>query len=69
MTDKRIEELCKEVSRFNHPDKYFNPYMSAYDFFKQSSGSFKGELKFLAKKILINLSIIAIVIGLYYIYR
>ena len=55
MTDKRIEELCKEVDRFNHPDKYFNPYMSASDFFKQSSGSIKGEFKFLVKKILINL--------------
>ena len=69
MTDKRIEELCKEVDRFNHPEKYFNPYMSASDFFKQSSGSIKGEFKFLAKKILINLSIVAIVIGIYYIFR
>jgi hypothetical protein len=67
--DKRIEELCKEVDRFNRPDKYFNPYMSAYDFFKQSSGSFKGELKFLVKKILINFLIVAIVIGLFYIFR
>ena len=67
--DKRIEELCKEVSRFNHPDKYFNPYMSAPDFFRESSGTMKGELKFLAKKILINLLIVAIVIGLYYIFR
>ena len=69
MTDKRVEELCKEVSRFNHPDKYFNPYMSAPDFFRESSGTLKGEFKFLAKKILINLSIAAIVIGLYYIFR
>jgi hypothetical protein len=67
--DKRIKELCKEVNRFNHPDKYFNPYMSASDFFKQSSGSIKGELKFLAKKILINLSIVAIIIGIFYIFR
>ena len=67
--DKRTEELCKEADRFNHPDKYFNPYMSASDFFRESSGSFKGELKFLAKKILINLIIVAIVIGLYYIFR
>ena len=67
--DERIEKLCKEVDRFNHPDKYFNPYMSASDFFRESSGSFKGELKFLAKKILINLIIVAIVIGLYYIFR
>jgi hypothetical protein len=67
--DKRTEELCKEIDRFNHPDKYFNPYMSAYDFFKQSSGSFKGELKFLLKKILVNFLIVSIVIGLYYIFR
>ena len=67
--DKRIEELCKEVNRFNHPDKYFNPYMSASDFFKQSSGSIKGELKFLVKKILINLLIAAVLTGLYYIFR
>ena len=67
--DKRIEELCKEADRFNHPDKYFNPYMSASDFFKQSSGSIKGELKFLAKKILINLLIAAVLTGLYYIFR
>jgi hypothetical protein len=67
--DKRIEELCKEADRFNHPDKYFNPYMSAPDFFKQSSGSIKGELKFLVKKILINLSIAAVLTGLYYIFR
>jgi hypothetical protein len=67
--DKRIEELCKEVERFNHPDRYFNPYMSAYDFFNKSSGSFKSELKSLTKKILINLSIVVIVIGLYYIFR
>ena len=67
--DKRIEELCKEVSRFNHPDKYFNPYMSAPDFFRESSGTMKGELKFLAKKILINVIIVAIVIGLFYIFR
>ena len=67
--DKRVEELCKEMDRFNHPDKYFNPYMNAHDFFKQSSGSIKGELKFLAKKILINLLIVSIVIGLYYIFR
>ena len=67
--DKRVEELCKEVERFNHPDKYFNPYMSASDFFKQSSGSIKGELKFLVKKILINLSIAAVLTGLYYIFR
>ena len=69
MTDKRIEELCKEADRFNHPDKYFNPYMSASDFFKQSSGSIKGELKFLVKKILINLSIASLLVGLYYIFR
>jgi hypothetical protein len=67
--DKRIEELCKEADRFNHTDKYFNPYMSASDFFKQSSGSIKGELKFLVKKILINLSIAAVLTGLYYIFR
>ena len=67
--DKRTEDLCKEVDRFNHPDKYFNPYMSASDFFKQSSGSIKGELKFLAKKILINLLIAAVLTGLYYIFR
>jgi hypothetical protein len=67
--DKRIEELCKEANRFNHTDKYFNPYMSASDFFKQSSGSIKGELKFLAKKILINLLIVAIIIGIFYIFR
>jgi hypothetical protein len=67
--DKRVEELCKEVDRFNHPDKYFNPYMSAPDFFKQSSGSIKSELKFLVKKILFNLLIVAIMIGIYYIFR
>jgi hypothetical protein len=67
--DKRVEELCKEVDRFNHPDKYFNPYMSAPDFFKQSSGSIKGELKFLVKKILINLLIVAIIIVIFYIFR
>jgi len=67
--DKRTEELCKEADRFNHPDKYFNPYMSASDFFRESSGTLKGELKFLVKKILINLFIVAIVIGLYYIFR
>ena len=67
--DKREEELCKEVNRFNHPDKYFNPYMSAPDFFRESSGTMKGELKFLAKKILINVIIVAIVIGLFYIFR
>jgi len=67
--DKRIEELCKEVNRFNYPDKYFKTYMSASDFFKQSSGSIKGELKFLAKKILINILIVAIVISIYYIFR
>jgi hypothetical protein len=67
--DKRIEELCKEANRFNHTDKYFNPYMSASDFFKQSSGSIKGELKFLVKKILINLLIVAIIIGIFYIFR
>jgi len=67
--DKRAQELCKEVDRFNHPDKYFNPYMSASDFFRESSGTLKGELKFLVKKILINLFIVAIVIGLYYIFR
>jgi len=63
--DKRIEELCKEADRFNHPDKYFNPYMSASDFFKQSSGSIKGELKFLVKKILINILIAAVLTSLY----
>jgi hypothetical protein len=67
--DKRIKELCKEVNRFNHPDKYFNPYMSASDFFKQSSGSIKGELKFLVKKVLINLLIVAIIISIFYIFR
>lgn len=67
--DKRTEELCKEADRFNHTDKYFNPYMSAPDFFESSSGSFKGELKFFVKKILINLLIVAILIGLYYIFR
>ena len=67
--DKRVEELCKEVERFNHPDKYFNPYMSASDFFKESSGTMKGELKFLFKKILINLLIAAVLTGLYYIFR
>jgi hypothetical protein len=67
--DKRIEELCKEANRFNHTDKYFNPYMSASDFFKQSSGSIKGELKFLVKKVLINLLIVAIIIGIFYIFR
>jgi hypothetical protein len=67
--DKRIEELCKEVNRFNHTDKYFNPYMNASNFFKQSSGSIKGELKFLAKKILINLLIASVLTGLYYIFR
>ena len=67
--DKRIEELCKEANRFNHTDKYFNPYMSASDFFKQSSGSIKGELKYLAKKILINLLIASVLTGLYYIFR
>ena len=67
--DKRIEELCKEADRFNHPDKYFNPYMSASDFFKQSSGSIKDELKFLVKKVLINLLIVAIIIGIFYIFR
>ena len=67
--DKRIEELCREVNKFNHSDKYLNPYMSISDFFKQSSGSTKGELKFLAKKILINLSIAALIVGLYYIIK
>jgi hypothetical protein len=67
--DKRIEELCKETDRFNHPDKYFNPYMSASNFFRESSGSIKDELKFLAKKILINIIIVFIIIGLYYIFR
>jgi hypothetical protein len=38
-------------------------------FFKPSDGSFKCELKFLIKKILINLFIIALIIGLYYIFR
>jgi hypothetical protein len=67
--DKRVEELCKEVNRFNHTDKYFNPYMNTSNFFKQSSGSIKGELKFLVKKILINFLIVAIIIGLFYIFR
>jgi hypothetical protein len=67
--DKRIEELCKEANRFNHTDKYFNPYMSASDFFKQSSGSIKDELKFLVKKVLINLLIVAIIISIFYIFR
>jgi len=39
------------------------------NFFEPSSGSLKGELKFLTKKILINLFIVAIVIGIYYIFR
>ena len=39
------------------------------NFFEPSSGSFNGELKFLTKKILINLMIVGIVIGLYYIFR
>ena len=67
--DKRIEELCKEVNRFNHTDKYFNPHVSASNFFKQSSDGIKGELKFLVKKILINLSIASLLVGLYYIFR
>lgn len=67
--DKRTEDLIKEVDRFNHPDKYFNPYMIAPDFFRESSGTMKGELKFLFKKILINLFIAALIISLYYIFR
>jgi len=67
--DKRTLELCKEVDRFNHTDKYFNPYMSASDFFRESSCTLKDELKFLVKNILVNFSIVAIVIGLYYIFR
>jgi hypothetical protein len=67
--DKRTEDLCKEVNRFNHSDKYFNPYMNTSDFFQPSSGSIKGELKFLAKKILINLSIAALIIVLFYLFR
>lgn len=39
------------------------------NFFEPSSGSFKGELKFLIKKILINLFIVTIIVGLYYIFR
>jgi len=39
------------------------------NFFEPSDGSFKGELKFLTKKILINLFIAGITIGLYYIFR
>jgi hypothetical protein len=39
------------------------------NFFEPSSGSFKGELKFLTKKILVNLFIAGIIIGLFYIFR
>ena len=67
--DKRTEDLCKEIDRFNLPDKYFNPYMSAPDFFESSSGSLKGELKFFVKKIIVNLFIAAILFGLYYYFR
>lgn len=69
MDNKRIEEFCKEVERFNQPDRHFNPYMSSYKLCNESINGFKSELKSLAKKILINLSIVAIVIGLYYIFR
>jgi hypothetical protein len=69
MDNKRIEEFCKEVERFNQPDRHFNPYMSSYNLCNESISGFKSELKSLAKKILINLSIVAIVIGLYYIFR
>ena len=69
MDNKRIEEFCKEVERFNQPDRHFNPYMSSYKLCNESISGFKSELKSLAKKILINLSIVAIVIGLYYIFR
>ena len=69
MDNKKIEEFCKEVERFNQPDRHFNPYMSSYKLCNESISGFKSELKSLAKKILINLSIVAIVIGLYYIFR
>lgn len=68
--DKRTEDLYKEIDRFNRPDKYINTYMRVLEFiFRQSSGSMKGELKFLFKKILINLFIFSIIISLYYIFR
>jgi meiotically up-regulated gene 157 (Mug157) protein len=38
-------------------------------FFKPSDGSFKCELKFLIKKILINLFIVTVLVGLYHIFR
>jgi hypothetical protein len=39
------------------------------NFFVLSSGNFKNELKFVTKKILINLFIAAIMIGLFYLFR
>ena len=69
MDNKRIEEFCKEVERFNQPDRHFNPYMSSYNLCNESIGGFKSELKSLTKKFLISVSIVAIVIGLYYIFR
>ena len=69
MDNKRIEEFCKEVERFNQPDRHFNPYMSSYNLCNESISGFKSELKSLTKKFLISVSIVAIVIGLYYIFR
>ena len=69
MDNKRIEEFCKEVERFNQPDRHFNPYMSSYKLCNESISGFKSELKSLTKKFLISVSIVAIVIGLYYIFR
>jgi hypothetical protein len=69
MDNKRIEEFCKEVERFNQPDRHFNPYMSSYNLCNESISGFKSELKFLGKKILIYLIIVVIFIGLYYIFR
>ena len=67
--DKKTEELCKEIERFNQPDRHFNPYMSSYNLCNESISGFKSELKSLGKKILIYLIIVAIFIGLYYIFR
>lgn len=39
------------------------------NFFESSSGNFKGELKFLTKKILINLFIAAMMVGVCYLFR
>ena len=69
MDNKRIEEFCKEVERFNQSDRHFNPYMSSYNLCNESISGFKSELKSLTKKFLISVSIVAIVIGLYYIFR